>query len=503
MNQSSLKETSPLPANKYDLKLHYPDLASALKAQLASRLWLTFLLLAAALILGALLGYVISRYHFVIPVGLFIAIPVFLLVMRRPFDAILIWLLVTPFFVITPDAGSRYVYWLTHRTLIPFAVIFALISGATNKRLRFGLTEVFLLAFVLLNVFSILYYDASPSEELIKVFDRVLVGSTLFLLIRLTQPNEVQLKRLIVAFTIMSIVQGSIGLMMNISATRAMLPEAWIRVSSERTTGSLGRVAEYSSTLTASMLLAAHYGMNTRRRWRRVLCFTALLLGSICLVLSFSRGTWLASAIVGTLTIVFYRRLAPYILIMAVIIVSVLSTNMFADSIVFAQERLNNQQNVDARVVSDYAHFRMIAAKPLLGWGYGNYYRYHSQFLKPIGNTPVVDDHIPSHNTFLSMTVELGLLGLVLFFMPWLILFVQSFSAFKRLPRNGFYSRQLLVVLWLGVVFWLVVTNFMNMRLAFWGMTWIWLPLGLIASVVDGSQELASNLQMAKPGGWH
>jgi hypothetical protein len=78
---------------------------------------------------------------------------------------------------------------------------------------------------------------------------------------------------------------------------------------------------------------------------------------------------------------------------------------------------------------------------------------------------------------------------------------VQSFSAFKRLPRNGFYSRQLLLVLWLGVVFWLIVTNFMNMRLAFWGMTWVWLLLGLIAGVVDGSQELASNLQMAKPGG--
>jgi hypothetical protein len=33
----------------------------------------------------------------------------------------------------------------------------------------------------------------------------------------------------------------------------------------------------------------------------------------------------------------------------------------------------------------------------------------------------------------------------------------------------------------------------MNMRLAFWGMTWVWLLLGLIAGVVDGSQRLAPN----------
>ena len=474
--------------DKYTPQLRYKDLASILRELLLSPIWLVLLLSVLVLTLGVFVGYGVARLHFLIPIVALLAIPACILLIRQPFNAIVIWLVIGPFFVLTPSTATRYIYWMTHRALIPGATIIALVNGAARKRLRFDLADFFVLFYLLINIFSVLYYyPNNPFPELYHVYDWMVVGVACFWLIRMTAPREAQLRHLMIALIVMSILQGTVGLMMNFSATRAILPEHWITM--DRTTGTLGRVAEFSTTLTAAMLLVAHYVFYVRKRLVQILCFIALLIGSVCLVLSFSRGTWLASIIVALLAIVLYRRMSPYILIMAVIIVSVLTTNVFAESVAFAAERLNHQSTIDSRLISNYAHLGMIQAKPLLGWGHGNYTRYHLPFVKPVEGVPFADVHISSHNTYLSMAVELGLLGLTLYLMPWLLLLKRSSTAYKQLPQEGFYSRYLLVVLWLGVAFWFVVTNFMNMRLASWGNTWVWLPLGLIASILDASEK--------------
>lgn len=474
----------------YAPKPHY-GFASTLRAVFTSPVWVILLLAALVLTLGVVVGYSVARLHFLFPMVVIAAIPVSLVLVHQPFNAIVIWLLVAPFFVITPDVPTRVVYWVTYRALIPSATIIALVNGITRKRLRFDLAEFSLLVYLLINVFSVLYhYSDNPIPMFQHVYEMALVGATLFWLIRMTAPREVQLKRLMVAFIAVSVVQGSVGLMMNIPATRVLLPEAWAAVSAERTTGTLGRVAEFSVTLAASMLLVAHYAFYVRKRLIQILCLVALLVGSLCLVFSFSRGTWLASTITAALVLLLYPRLRPYIFLMALIIVLVLSASLFADSVAFAAERLDYQRTIDSRIISDSAALRMIAAKPLLGWGYFNFTRYHLDFIRPVGDTPLTDIYTSSHHTYLGMAAEIGLIGLMAYFMPYLLLLKRSFTVYKRLPREGFYSRYLLLVLWLGVAFHFVECNFMNMRLAPWGVTWIWLLLGLIASILDASEEL-------------
>ena len=170
----------------------------------------------------------------------------------------------------------------------------------------------------------------------------------------------------------------------------------------------------------------------------------------------------------------------------------IISTGVFSDSVAFASERLGYQRTVDSRVISNNAHLKMIEVKPLLGWGYGNYTRYHMAFVEPIEGVAVQDPEIPSHNTFLNIAVEMGLLGLLCYLMPMVLLARQSWTAYKELPKEGFYSRDLLLLLWLGVLFWVVVSNFQNIRIAAWGITWIMFLLGLIATLVDASRESAA-----------
>ena len=462
-----------------------------------------FVILAFPLLLGLgiLVGFSVNTPNYAIAAVLALAVPISVWILRRPFNAVILWLIIGPLFVVTYSPAIRVAYWGAHRALIPMAAIVAMMIGVARRRIRFGWVEFSLLAYLLVNLFSVLYnYPNAPLSRLYQVYDWTVVGIALFLLIRMTRPREQELKRLMIALIILTIVQGMVGLMMNFSATRGLLPTAWITTCAERTCGTLGRDAEFSSTLTASMLLIAHYAFNTRNRLFQVLSGIALLLGGVCLVLSFSRSTWLASSVVAVLAIVLYRRMVPYILALVAVVALILSTNLFSGSMAFARERLGYQRTVNSRIVSNYSHLAMIQAKPLLGWGYGNYNRYNLDFVKPLEGVATTDVYISSHNTYLSMAVELGLLGLVLFLLPWFLLLGQSLAVYTRLPKHGFYSRELLVVLWLGVLFWFVVTNFMNMRLAAWGITWVWFLLGLIASVIDNSQEPDGAFKVTRPG---
>lgn len=466
---------------------------SLLERVILSVPWATLLPLALMVVLGVFLGYSISRQNIFMFSVAVAAVPVGLLLMRVPFYAVIMWLLVAPFFVVTYSSITRMAYWITHRTLIPLAATAVLLACLSKKRIRLGGVELFMLAYLVISLFSVLYsYPNDPIPELYHVYDLTMVGMALFWLIRTTAPQGTQLKYMIVALIILAIIQGVVGLMMNISVTRGMLPPMWVAASTNRTTGTLGRDAEFSCTVTAALLLLAHYAFYTRRGTIRTLCMIALVLGCLCLVFSFSRATWLASALVVGLVTVLYRRLAPYVLTLAAILILILSAGIFSDSIAFASERLGYQRTVDSRIISNNAHIKMIQAKPLLGWGYNNYTRYHMAFVEPVEGVAVQDPEISSHNTFLNIAVELGLLGLFCFLMPMVLLAKQSWTAYNELPQEGFYSRHLLLLLWLGVLFWIVVANFQNLRIAAWGITWIQFLLGVIATIVDASRQSAA-----------
>lgn len=463
------------------------SLALFLQGIFSSLPWSTLLVMALILVSGIFIGYAVSRQSYLIAVVAIAAVPVGIFLLNQPFDVIIIWLLVAPFFVTTDNTINRMAYWVTHRTMIPLTAIVTLVVRLTQKNLRFDRIDFFIFIYLLINIISVLYYyPDNPLPQLYEVYDRVLVGVALFWLLRTLAPNEVQMKRLVVTLLFVLLMQGCVGIMQNIPATRAVLPRRWLTLAGiNRTNGTFQGITQFGAVLITSMLLTAHYAFHVDERRIRILCLVGALLGGICIVLSFSRGTWLASAITLALAFQFYPRTRRYILALASTLVLILSVSLFADSMAWASERFGSRGTVDSRLISNFAHLRMIQAKPLLGWGHDNYVHYHMPFVRAVAGVAVTDPEISSHNTFLSLTVELGLVGLVAFLMPWWLLFKESVAIYKRLPQKGFYSRYLLVVLWLGVAFFSVAGQSTNWRVTVWGMTWMQFPLGLIAGVVS------------------
>jgi O-antigen ligase len=104
-----------------------------------------------------------------------------------------------------------------------------------------------------------------------------------------------------------------------------------------------------------------------------------------------------------------------------------------------ATARSGDQTPVWDRRNQTAAAVRMIAAKPLFGFGWDNYANASSDYFRQAGDYPMTgystfDNPLPLHNSYLSITVELGLVGALL----WLASLAWGVggAALARVPRE-------------------------------------------------------------------
>jgi O-antigen ligase len=127
---------------------------------------------------------------------------------------------------------------------------------------------------------------------------------------------------------------------------------------------------------------------------------------------------------------------------------------------------------------------QMFQQKPILGWGYETLDQNIGHFYRQVGEASLTRHVVTSHNTYMTVLTELGLIGLVLYMFPviwWLIL---TFKVWPRMPKEGLWSRQLIAGLWLVMLFIFTVSNAIDMRFFQFGLALWWMILGLIANMV-------------------
>jgi O-antigen ligase len=132
----------------------------------------------------------------------------------------------------------------------------------------------------------------------------------------------------------------------------------------------------------------------------------------------------------------------------------------------------------------------MIKEKPLMGWGFRNYDRFDRRFQTRVGNIAVLNDGT-SHNTYLTIMAEQGLLGFVFYVTPLFWWIFLSAKVWPRLPKHEFWSRSLLVSVWVVILHMFIVTSFMDMiRFHEFGTSIWWMTLGFIGNVVSSYTDL-------------
>ncbi len=183
--------------------------------------------------------------------------------------------------------------------------------------------------------------------------------------------------------------------------------------------------------------------------WRRPLDWLALVVLSLAILLTLTRGTWVAVLFGLTLVLLMRTRRLFVAYLAALLVGGVLfatqapaSWTERARSIV----DLRDESNYD-RLCMAWAGFHMISERPLFGIGPRMVDERYPIYRHPTAPRPQVA-HL--HNTFLNLAAEVGLLALAAYlWMMWVVL---------RFAWRGYQRRASTSDLYLGVI--LVVAGF-------------------------------------------
>ena len=458
-------------------------------------------------LVGLVLGYLVLDGLWYIAAVMVAALPALILIHRHPFLAVLIWLLVTPFLLHTETDTLRYVYWAVHRGLPPLALgIIVLSDGLQMRRrplARLGPAEVAMAGYVLASVTSIAFQNGNPQAMFYLFYDRIIVAMCLYMIIRLSEPTDAEMRWLLGAAAFIVLTQSAVGVLSQFAP--GVLPSSWMENAGARTVGTLINPAIYTIALMFGALILIHAAQYAHSRWQRVLFALCFLLAFYCTFISFSRASWLAGAMVGALVFVAYPRftlkLAAVVLPLGLLAGGV----MLADQIAWARERIYSaeaENSANSRLPIMVGAYNMFLEKPVAGWGYGNFDLYDRSFYGALlGSTGDNRDHA-SHNYFLTILAEQGLLGLSLYLFPMFYWLFRSARRYRDMPKSGLRSRKLLWMLWLVILFHIIVSNFINMIVVYGLGIW-WITLGLIGYLVedDGLREAARRPAVAsRPG---
>ena len=184
------------------------------------------------------------------------------------------------------------------------------------------------------------------------------------------------------------------------------------------------------------------------------LAIAMLLVGIPGLYATKTRGPILATAVAALLCLFLSPRSRA--LGLAVVALVALSLVLFWPQIQASstyRHRFSNSGNVQGRLVLQDVSIRLAEEKPLLGWGYNSFDRVKYDVAVTSSGIGVAQAlQSTSHDTYLTILVEFGAVGLVLYLLPWLSVAWRGVRWVRaRAPDNWFVVGALASVLVVAV----------------------------------------------------
>jgi O-antigen ligase len=193
------------------------------------------------------------------------------------------------------------------------------------------------------------------------------------------------------------------------------------------------------STFTSPTALGAYLGASlvvaiAILAWRgpRPLRLPAILLIPVsvpAMFFTYTRGPVLGAAVVTVLLALIANRARwPSLLVFATVAILVFAAWGRISSTAVYQARLGVTETVQTRDEIQRTSVALFREKPLFGWGYNTF---DEAKLTVLGRDPRFDG-LTSHNTYLTVLDELGVVGLALLLLPWAVIGWRAISAAWR-----------------------------------------------------------------------
>lgn len=350
-----------------------------------------------------------------------ILILIVLMAFKNPALLLLLPLLVLTLNQTTIVGGTSFMQtarWVALGVTASFAVL-RLLSHTSPR--RFGSADLVILAFIVYAFISS-SYAADPETSFQRSLSLLLIYLSVFWMG--WYYADLKGEESLIAILMIAAVVVFVG-----SAAYAFLPDAWQRD---------GRLRGLMPNPNAIGLVTSIYVPLLLWSWikhKSLIGFITFVLAVVVLLLSGSRNG-LVSIVAGIVFLLFHLKLHRLVLLVLVTAILLFAVLFITDLDVLVRQLPGVERLVDIEVI-DYSSGRIeswtsviqqIEARPLFGYGFG---------MDAIGNLRINErrfQNIGVHNSYLAITYQLGITGLILFVVPMGILLVKSI---RSTPRTG------------------------------------------------------------------
>jgi O-antigen ligase len=263
-----------------------------------------------------------------------------------------------------------------------------------------------------------------------------------------------------------------------------------------RISGPIGDPNFYAQILVVIVPLAFHFMMSEKKLILRALAAWSLVVCSLSIIFTYSRGGAIALGVVLVCLIV-YRKLRPLeILLIALLVVGIYAylPNQYIARLDTITQIASGQTNViqdvslRGRLSELLVAWQMFVEHPIIGVGVGNYPALYQSYSRQIGLDPRTENREP-HNLFLEVAAETGMIGLGVFLLVLYFSFRairQAWLVFRRAGLKDYAG--LVAVFGIGLVGYLTAALFIHGAYP----RYFWLLIGLALALPQVAKDIPS-----------
>jgi O-antigen ligase len=428
---------------------------------------------------------------------------------RDPSVGILVWLTTLIIVRLTPGGGVLAIDRLAFLALV--GAWFLQIVNGRRELGRLGMTEVLMLAFVVLNIASAAIPHAlavvGEKGEPRDLTGIILTGAFLpfagFVLARQVMIDRDAVRRLLWFTTIIGIYLAVTNVLWLTGPKQLVWPpdifDESVGIHVERARGIFLNAAVTGYALVVSFATTMYLARQARQRLRPLL-ITAAILMIVAIGLTQTRSAWLAAALVVVFSAIMFKGFRRWYIVILIGVGLLVGANWqkFTSSD-REQGGVASSNEADDRLNSAATALWAIDQKPFFGWGLGTFPNVNAVHHKAWGDTPWERGYgIFPHDTQLGIGAELGIIGLGLWLLIIGSILMTSRRAWQALPRSGLISRELVIVFWSIAIAWAVTSTLIDMRLFAYANAIFFVFGGMCAGLADAEAEAA---RRREPGG--
>ena len=300
--------------------------------------------------------------------------------------------------------------------------------------------------------------EPTLARTLLIVFLNYLLGPCLYYFLIVGPGRVVETSKLLLLLMVGACIQGVLAMVEAVTHWNLWGSYHWDKISGTRAVSTFANPVVLGVYLGIGIVIAVAI-LTWHTHATRPLRRTALLTVVVCppgLLVTLTRAPIAATAVaVVALLILGRKRVTGFAIIAAALVALVAAWPRLEGSSLY-QNRVSDVQTVLEREALQQKSFELAKQKPVLGWGFGSFERASATVETPHIEGLRGDAALSvSHNTFLTVLVELGGFGLLLLLAPFVVIVTKALARAPSSPTDRWIvaaaSGSLVVVMLAGL----------------------------------------------------